>query len=122
MIATIEANAEPVIVLKVPYGSVHVTAVDARDHLEMRVSQMVLCLNHLPIPDLPAPFVGLLRKMATDLANAVDTRDDAATLAGQLVELLYSGGGPSDALWICQLLADEVNETLAGMVLAGAPA
>lgn len=122
MIAAVQVGVDPVIVFRGPYCTVHVQISDARDHLGWRASNLALCLTHIPVADFPAPFVALLRKMADDLREVLDMPDEAAILADQLVELLYMGSEPSYALWNLQQLADEIKETLAGMILSEASA
>lgn len=114
--------AVPGIVVNAPYSQVHIPATDADDHIIMRAKQLSSILRVMPVAGYSDQMIQLLRQMADDLVEAIRRGNGGALLAGQLAELLLmiqGAEGACDILWLCQQIANEIDETM--HVMAGFP-
>jgi hypothetical protein len=109
-------------VVRAPYSQVHIPALDADDHIIMRARQLSAILRVMPVADYSEQMIQLLRQLAEDLVKAIKRADGGPLLASQLAELLLmvqGREGPCDMLWLCQQIANEIDETMSGMLNAG---
>lgn len=126
MSALINLSAAPVavpdFVVNAPYSQVRIPAMDADDHIIMRAKQLSAILRVMPVADYSGQMIQLLRQMADDLVEAIRHGNGGELLAGQLAELLLmiqGAKGACDILWLCQQIANEIDETM--HVMAGFP-
>lgn len=115
------------IVFRAPYSQVHIPLEEADDHIIMRVRQLSAILRVMPIADYSESMIRLASRLADDLVRAIKGNGDGdgPLLASQLSELLLKiqgDGGPCDLLWLCQQIADELDETMSSMVTEGGAA
>jgi tryptophanyl-tRNA synthetase len=119
---TAAAVQAPGFVVSAPYSQVHIPALDADDHIIMRARQLSAILRVMPVADYSEQMIQLLRQLAEDLVKAIKRADGGPLLASQLAELLLmvqGEEGPCDMLWLCQQIANEIDETMSGMLSAG---
>lgn len=129
MSAAIDLTAAAVpaqgIVFRAPYSQVHIPHEEADDHIIMRARQLSAILRAMPIADYSESMIRLASRLADELMQAIKSNGEGSLLASQLAELLLKiqgDGGPCDLLWLCQQIADELDETMSSMVTEGGAA
>lgn len=133
MSAVIDLTAAAVtaqsIVVRAPYSQVLISHEEADDHIIMRARQLFAILHVMPIEGYSENMIRLASRLADDLVRAIKGNGngdgDGPLLASQLSELLLKiqgDGGPCDLLWLCQQIADELDETMSSMITEGGAA
>lgn len=119
---TAAAAQAPGIIVSAPYSQVHIPALDADDHIIMRAKQLSAVLRVMPVAGYSENMIQLVRQMAEDLVKAIKRGDGGPLLASQLAELLLmiqGAEGPCDMLWLCQQIANEIDEAMSAMLCVG---
>lgn len=122
---TAAAVHTPGFVVNAPYSQVHITTSNAEGHIIMRAEQLSAILRVMPVAGYSEKMIRLVSRLADDLVEAIKCVDGAPLLAGQLAELLLmiqGSDGPGDLLWLCQQIANEIDETMSGMIREGGTA
>jgi hypothetical protein len=122
---TAAAASERSFVVSAPYSQVHIPALDADDHIEMRSQQLSAILRLMPVGDYSEQMILLVRRLAEDLVEEIKRGDGGQLLAGQVAELLLVIQGENGAchlLWLCQQIANELDEAIHGMLEEGGTA
>lgn len=115
------AAAVPVqgVVFRAPYSQVYIPHEEADDHIIMRARQLSAILHVMPIAGYSENMIRLASRLADDLVQAIKSSGEGSLLASQLAELLLKiqgDGGPCDLLWLCQQIADELDETMSAVI------
>jgi hypothetical protein len=119
---TAAATPERSFVVSAPYSQVRIPALDAEDHIFMRARQLSAVLGVMPIADYSEQMILLVRQLAEDLVEEIKRGDGGQLLAGQLAELLLmiqGEQGPCDLLWLCQQIANELDEMMPRLLEEG---
>lgn len=114
--------SKPVLIIDAPYCSLHMTARNFVDHVDMRKAALAEMLR-LMAGDEPDNFmISLCMRLAGDLCNSWEDVPRALTITKQLSEILLqeqTTSAATDLLWHCQQMADEVRAIL-GAILRNA--
>lgn len=105
-----------------PYSQAHIPFAEINDHIIMRSKQLAAILAVIPTAGYSPQMISLVGQMADNLVAEVRRADGGSPLAGQiasqLAELLLmiqGSQGPCDLLWLCQQIANELDETMSAM-------
>ncbi|MFC0131389.1 hypothetical protein CR105_03105 [Massilia eurypsychrophila] len=116
------------IVLRTPYGSMHIDPAEADDHAIMRVRQLSGLLALMSDSDSTDDMLRLAAKLSAEMGNVVsqirsiEGSVELGQLARQTAQILLAfqpTEGPSHMLWLAQQLADELVGTIAGAPACG---
>jgi hypothetical protein len=111
----------PDIIVSAPYSRVRIDATEAADHIGMRARQLAAILHVMPTAGYSEPMAQLASRLARDLVAEIEA-GGGALLAAQLAELLLviqDDNGPCVLLWLCQQIANELDEAILGMITEG---
>lgn len=118
--AEIVSLSPATLVLSAPYCSVHFAAVSFVDHVSMRAAQLGEVLRMMAAEHSENFMLTLCARLSGELRSAYSNLPEALILAKQIAEICLSeqddDDGPSDLLWLCQQMADELREILNAMV------
>jgi hypothetical protein len=120
-------------VLSAPFGQMHVNPGDEADHAIMRSRQLAGLLALMSDADESDAMVRLAARLGAGVAETIrralcDGTQDLGAIAPQTREIAgvliasQPSAGPSDMLWLAQQLADELVDTVAGVLDAGGAA
>lgn len=107
------------ITVSAPYSQAHIPFAEVSDHIMMRSKQIAAILAVIPTAGYSAQMISLVGQLADNLVVEVRRADGGSPLAGQiasqLAELLLmiqGEQGPCDLLWLCQQIANELDEVI----------
>jgi hypothetical protein len=111
----------PSIVLRAPYSEVHVTNLDAEDHISMRAKQLAAIIRVMP-SDGYAPHIAriipLLATMAAELVEKNSRGDDVTAVVDDIRDLLFmtQRDDVTDHIhWLCLQIAQELADIFSAM-------
>jgi hypothetical protein len=135
--AQVEQQGISGLVLRTPYGWMHVNRTEEHDHASMRAKQLAGLVALMSGADESDDMLHLVAKLSAEVAVAIQRTlfsgsgsiDDVALRARQIAQILISiqpDEGASDMpcldmLWLAQQLADELVGTITSLSSDGGP-
>jgi hypothetical protein len=116
--AAVEA---PGFIVNAPYSEVHITTLDATDHVGMRAKQLAGILRVMPSDGYAshiARIIPMLATMAAELVEKIRQGDDVTAVLDDIRDLLLmiQREDETDHLhWLCLQIADELAKIFAAV-------
>ena len=129
--AKVEQREISSLVIRTPFGAMHVDRTDEADHASMRVRQLAALLALMCSADEVDGMLHLAARISAEASAAIHRvlygctstfdKELAAQTSqiAQLLILIQPEKGPDDMLWLAQQLADELADTVASMSAGG---